>query len=1531
MILRTASFLLLAVLAVGMAMPHLGAQVTHTNPVSGGADPFVVRHAGSYHFLRTTGFDIKIRRSPTLQGIGSGAQTTVFNFNHEIKGHIWAPELHYLNGKWYIYATGSLSADQFIMRMFVLEGNSQDPMGSYTYRGLLAEHTGSLDQSLLVRDSDGALFLVWSQWDDAGQSLYIGPMSNPLTLGHPRVRISTPDYAWERFGLPVNEGPIVLKRGGRTMIVYSGSGTWTPDYCLGMLSNTDGNYLNAASWTKASNPIFRRRDANNVYCVGHNGFTESPSGNQSWIVYHATNDPTGNQESKRNVRVQRFGWWSNHTPNLDVPVATGTQQISPDEAPGAPERGLRVEFFNNRTLAGTPAVTGVTRTMDFDWGTGSPVLGVNDDDFSARWTGSVFAPISGTYSFETTSDDGVRLWLRDELVIDRWVTQAPTAHNGTIHLEGGQFHPLRLEYFEGLGGAGLTLRWAPPGVATPVVIPAERLFPQINGLRGDYFSGANFNTQLLTRLDPTVAFDWGLSMPDLGLPVDGFSVRWTGRVRAPATGTYTFHTRSDDGVRLWVAGTQLIDDWIAQPVTENSGTIHLTAGVEYNLVLEYFENVAEAICELLWTPPGGTKAVIPSSVLFPPGTGSGTDLPVVPPGDSLWTGTLDGQFGTAGNWTAGVPDATADAWFGNNAINTAVSITSHPSPRALRMLRFMPSAPAFSFTSGGGQNADRLDLGEGGGIEIQADMSHDVNLGGLGFFRLSADREIHITHNGSGLLTLPANISRTGNALLSSVRIAGSGNTRANVLALAGGTVTKTGTGTLELAADLADHHGTRLDVRDSGTGGVSIAAGRSVSLADLALAANRTLAGPTAAGQSATMILNDAAGTIHGSITGNLAVIKKGPSTFTVASSSSSSAAQSFQSLEIHGGVWKNDCSAGHAASSKVGAGPVTVLAGASLELAGSDANEAGGYPNALTLAGTTGNLGRGALATSGIGDKHWNGPITLAGATRISHDTMGSFILGGRLSGPGHTFELHNDQGVIETRGDLALGGGALIKQGGGLALLAGPTHAAGPVQVAAGTLRAVLANDSTLFSPSLDVAGGARIEFQVINGISRFVAPVNRLVTGDGTFAKSGPGTLELSAGPDAAGATIALAAGARIEVAAGTLRNGQWNFADWSQNMAALEIAEGAAFDTWNGAPIRVDALTGAGAVVNGLTAGDAWLTVGVAGGTGTFSGTLASGTAWGNLFFTKEGAGTQTLAAASTFAGNTTIAGGILRVENPSGSATGSGPVQVTGGSLAGHGMVTGPVSLGPDGTLAPQGSLTVSAGVSGTGTIELAIDGTAADRLVSPGPVQIGTLHLRLSHSAAGPSAPFYLIVDSSTSHSGAEFAAISGLPDGYVLDYRFHDGTDDFNIALVQVVTDPFESWAAENGLVGADAGFFADPDHDGIPNGLEFLLGGQPNPALPGSNSRHLLPTGTLDGDLFVFSYSRSHAAAYLEPVVEFTTDPAGPWTAATAGGNASVEVIPGSGANTVHTRIPTGGASRLLARLRVSPTTTSNTPSP
>ena len=152
--------------------------------------------------------------------------------------------------------------------------------------------------------------------------------------------------------------------------------------------------------------------------------------------------------------------------------------------------------------------------------------------------------------------------------------------------------------------------------ATIVVTPAS-----LNGLTGQYFNdpgnGTHFGTLILTRSDPTVNFTWAAGSPAAGVGADNFSVRWTGSVEAPVTGSYRFSTVSDDGIRLWVNGQLVINNWTDHsPTTNTSALIALTAGVRYTITLEFYENAGGATAKLEWSYSGQTTQVIPQSRLF---------------------------------------------------------------------------------------------------------------------------------------------------------------------------------------------------------------------------------------------------------------------------------------------------------------------------------------------------------------------------------------------------------------------------------------------------------------------------------------------------------------------------------------------------------------------------------------------------------------------------------------------------------------------------------------------------------------------------------------------------------------------------------------------------------------------------------------------------------------------------------------------------------------------------------------------------
>ncbi|MHC4495048.1 MAG: PA14 domain-containing protein, partial [Planctomycetota bacterium] len=135
------------------------------------------------------------------------------------------------------------------------------------------------------------------------------------------------------------------------------------------------------------------------------------------------------------------------------------------------------------------------------------------------------------------------------------------------------------------------------------------------GAKGDYYQGMNFENLVLTRIDPQIDFNWGNAAPDPLVGEDNFSVRWTGQVEAVFSETYTFYTNSDDGIRLWVGGTHLVNNWTNHSNTENKGTIDLVAGQTYSVVMEHYEDGGGAVAQLRWESPSTPKDLIPAAAL----------------------------------------------------------------------------------------------------------------------------------------------------------------------------------------------------------------------------------------------------------------------------------------------------------------------------------------------------------------------------------------------------------------------------------------------------------------------------------------------------------------------------------------------------------------------------------------------------------------------------------------------------------------------------------------------------------------------------------------------------------------------------------------------------------------------------------------------------------------------------------------------------------------------------------------------------
>ncbi|MFE2752530.1 family 43 glycosylhydrolase [Actinosynnema sp. NPDC059335] len=308
---------------------------TFANPIKrNGPDPWLQYHNG-YYYLATTTWNstITMRRSRTLAGLSTAADQVVFNLAGRPNGccNMWAPEFHLINGRWYLYYVAGQNVPDYnpTQRLHVLESAGADPLGPYTFKADLGS-TWELDPSILQHN--GRLYLMGSAMDGT-QSLTITPLSNPWTISGARRTISQPTLAWERQTAPVNEGAEPLYHNGRTMIVYSASACWGPDYKLGLLTLTGTDPLNRAHWTKSPNPVFQRNDANGVYAPGHNGFFKSPDGTEDWIVYHANDSAGGGCDMNRSTRAQKFTWNPDGTPNFGTPVRLGATLPAPSGEP----------------------------------------------------------------------------------------------------------------------------------------------------------------------------------------------------------------------------------------------------------------------------------------------------------------------------------------------------------------------------------------------------------------------------------------------------------------------------------------------------------------------------------------------------------------------------------------------------------------------------------------------------------------------------------------------------------------------------------------------------------------------------------------------------------------------------------------------------------------------------------------------------------------------------------------------------------------------------------------------------------------------------------------------------------------------------------------------------------------------------------------------------------------------------------------------------------------------------------------------
>ena len=313
----------------------LAAALSLVNPLlPSGPDPQVTHEGGWFYYMATRGDRLAIRHTRDLARLDAAEEVVVWHppASGANAQSIWAPELHRIGGKWFIYYTAAASGhdDDAHRGVFVLENDAADPLrGGWIDRGRVATRMPGIDGTSFA--ARGRQWFAYSAYDGADSVLAIAPMANPWTLAAPEVVIARPDRSWERQGgRQILEGPAFLAGPrGDLFLSYSASACWSDDYALGLLRLRPGaDPMVATNWTKAPRPVLAKSPANDVYAPGHNAFFTDRAG-APWIVYHANDGAGLGCTAKRSPRVQRMRWSRDGMPVFPTPARAGTPGSAP--------------------------------------------------------------------------------------------------------------------------------------------------------------------------------------------------------------------------------------------------------------------------------------------------------------------------------------------------------------------------------------------------------------------------------------------------------------------------------------------------------------------------------------------------------------------------------------------------------------------------------------------------------------------------------------------------------------------------------------------------------------------------------------------------------------------------------------------------------------------------------------------------------------------------------------------------------------------------------------------------------------------------------------------------------------------------------------------------------------------------------------------------------------------------------------------------------------------------------------------------
>ncbi|KAJ6620840.1 Alpha-L-arabinofuranosidase B [Pseudolycoriella hygida] len=329
--------------SIALQVPSGQLQETYINPVLDGlsADPSAILIGGWYYFVVSTNTEreLTILKSRWLTDFREAERSVAYSAPPE-HSNVWAAEMHMIRGELYMYFTQDKTGESH--RNYVIKANDpNNPMNGWSAptRLMPEDDHFSIDGTVL-QYSNGRLYYIYCSVDDGvPMSLYIAPMSSPMKISGPRVLLRSPHSEWDNHGGPVNEGPFIVRNADRVFLVFSGSSTWTPDYCLSMMGidNVKDPLVRSNWWDDLDRCVFFKNEEEGIYTTGHASFTSSPDGTETWMLYHATDDPNSNEYSTRIARADRITWAEDHAPifprptNQRRPAPSGQTLVLPTE------------------------------------------------------------------------------------------------------------------------------------------------------------------------------------------------------------------------------------------------------------------------------------------------------------------------------------------------------------------------------------------------------------------------------------------------------------------------------------------------------------------------------------------------------------------------------------------------------------------------------------------------------------------------------------------------------------------------------------------------------------------------------------------------------------------------------------------------------------------------------------------------------------------------------------------------------------------------------------------------------------------------------------------------------------------------------------------------------------------------------------------------------------------------------------------------------------------------------------------------